>query len=174
MDPLPLLARLEAFPAGLRAVCAAVGEVDEAWRPAGEGWCLREVVAHLADEEVEDFPARLELLLAGHEGALPPIDPEGWVLERAYAAKPVAESLERFARARSATVARLRARLNAPDRVDWSRSWSHPRLGDLRAGDLLGALAAHDALHLRQVARLLHGLAERDAAPWQVGYAGGW
>lgn len=176
MDPLPLIARLEAFPAGLRALCAGVAESDEGWRPSGGGWSLREVAAHLADEEEEDFRARLEFVLDERERGLAPIDPEGWVEARGYRDRPVAQSLERFAAARAESLARLRERLEAagPAGLDWSLHWTHPRFADLHAGDLLGALAAHDALHLRQVAALLHALAERDAAPFEVGYAGGW
>jgi hypothetical protein len=39
---------------------------------------------------------------------------------------------------------------------------------------LLASWAAHDALHLRQIARRLHGLAARDAGPYGVAYAGEW
>ncbi len=176
MDAPRLLQRLTVFPAALQTLCEGVADDDHSWRPEDGGWCLRELVAHLADEEGEDFRARLEFVLDEREGAFDSIDPEGWVAARRYRDRPVAQSLERFAAARVETLARLRKRLDAagPSGLDWSLHWTHPRFADLHAGDLLGALAAHDALHLRQLARLLHSLAERDAAPYEVGYAGSW
>lgn len=65
-----------------------------------------------------DYPARLDVLLAGHEGALSSIDPDGTSLECADAAKPTAEPLEHFIGARSTTVARLRAHLGPPGDID--------------------------------------------------------
>ncbi|NUP91044.1 MAG: DinB family protein, partial [Candidatus Sumerlaeia bacterium] len=48
----------------------------------------------------------------------------------------------------------------------------HPKAGPLRAGDLLAAWAAHDALHLRQIAKRLLDLARRDAGGFKTDYAG--
>jgi hypothetical protein len=42
----------------------------------------------------------------------------------------------------------------------------------MRAGDLLASWAAHDARHLEQIAKRLHGLAARDGTPYSVAYAG--
>ena len=57
---------------------------------------------------------------------------------------------------------------------DYSKAYVHPKFGSISAGQLLGSWAAHDALHLRQIAKRLHGLATRDASPHGVGYAGEW
>ena len=44
----------------------------------------------------------------------------------------------------------------------------------MRAGDLLASWCAHDALHLRQVAKRLHQLTDAQAGDFEVGYAGDW
>ena len=173
MDAARLIERLEAFPPALSALARTVATADQTWRREPGSWCLNEVLAHLADEEKEDFPLRLEHVLDRADGDFVPIDPEGWVQRRSYASRDAADSLSAFAKARSQTLERLRQR-GAPGEIDWNLAHEHPRLGPLHAGDLLGALAAHDALHLRQLARLLHDLAERDAAPFHVSYAGWW
>ncbi|MCP4798050.1 MAG: DinB family protein, partial [Phycisphaeraceae bacterium] len=49
-----------------------------------------------------------------------------------------------------------------------------PRSGSLRAGDLLAAWCAHDALHLRQLARRLHELTVVRGGGFDAGYAGDW
>ena len=64
--------------------------------------------------------------------------------------------------------------LHALKDPDWSRFKEHPRFGPMIAGDLLAAWCAHDALHLRQLARRLHQLAQRDAAGGTIRYAGDW
>jgi hypothetical protein len=50
----------------------------------------------------------------------------------------------------------------------------HPKVGATAAGDVMASWAAHDALHLRQIAKRLWELAGRDGAPFRTGYAGEW
>ena len=54
--------------------------------------------------------------------------------------------------------------------LHWTQLWSE----HLHARNLLRALAADDARSLRQVAALLHALAERDIAPFELRCPGGW
>ena len=56
-----------------------------AWRarPAPAEWAPVEIVCHLRDEEVEDFGARLSVVLAGGN-SFTPIDPERCAVERRY------------------------------------------------------------------------------------------
>ena len=129
MDASRLLQRLTVFPAALQTLCEGVADDDHSWRPEEGGWCLRELVAHLADEEGEDFRARLEFVLDEREGAFDPIDPEGWVAARRYRDRPVAQSLERFAAARVETLTRLRERLDAAG----PRASTGPCTGPIRA-----------------------------------------
>ncbi len=169
MDFEPILARLSAFPSAVSALLAPVPEVDLRWRPAAGGWSLLEILAHLADEEVEDFRARIFSTLEDPARAWPPIDPEGDIERRGYNALDPAETLRRFEVARAETVEQLAA-LEEPD---WT-TVHVSKLGDLRAGDVLASLVAHDALHLRQVARRLFDLGVRDCEGFSPDYAGGW
>src|SRR5690606_39946827 len=87
---------------------------------------------------------------------------------------PLSSILDDFARERDESVRRLRAL--GPD-ADWSRTHTPRRPPPLSAGQLLACWAAHDALHLRQIAKRLHQLAARDAAgafpgSGDLGYAG--
>ena len=63
MDTASLIESLERFGNLLPAVVQEVGHEDARWRPANGAWSVLEVVCHLADEEVEDFRARLESTL---------------------------------------------------------------------------------------------------------------
>ena len=82
--------------------------------------------------------------------------------------------LDEFARERAANIAWLRSVENAPAPADWSVAHHHPKFGPIAAGDLLAAWAAHDALHLRQIAKRLFELSLRDGAPFTTRYAGDW
>jgi len=170
MEPTPYLARLAAFPEFVRVLAAPLSDQDARWRPASGGWSVVEVINHLADEETEDFRQRLARTLADPTAEWAPIDPEGDVARRAYNERDLGGSIERFAAARAETLVWLRA-LPAPE---WSSTYHHPRGIDVSAGDLLLSLGAHDALHLRQLARLLFDLARRDLPEYAAGYAGEW
>src|SRR5262245_36383545 len=62
------------------------GDLDgTTWRgrPVETEWSPIEIVCHLRDEEAEDFPARLRVVVAGGRH-FAPIDPERWAEERHY------------------------------------------------------------------------------------------
>lgn len=170
MDVISIIARLERFPDALESSIRLFSPLDVAWKPSDREWSALEVLAHLADEEESDFRPRLRLAIESPGSPWLPIDPEGWAVERRYnemAADPV---LARFRRERAASVSMLRS-LGA---VDWNAGWSHPRAGFVSAGDLLVSWAAHDALHLRQLAKLQWKLAVRDGGGFSPHYAGDW
>jgi uncharacterized damage-inducible protein DinB len=167
VDPAALIARLETFPAAVAACLAGLPDAAWRWRPAEGGWSLIEVLGHLEHEEREDFRTRLRSLLDDPGLAWPPLDPEGAVTAGNFQALDPAATLAAFHRERAASVAWLRG-LKAP-RWDASRPTRH---GPLHAGDLLASWVAHDARHLGQVAKRLHGWSAQVGAPYTVLYAG--
>jgi hypothetical protein len=162
--------RLERFADILPAVVHGLSDADARWRPDEASWSILEVVTHLADEEVEDFRRRVELTLRDPKEAWPPIDPAGWAVERRYQEGRLVEAVERFAAARRDSVRWLRG-LSEPD---WTRTHRHPKLGSMQAGEVFTAWAAHDALHLRQIAKRLYQMAARDGGAFGADYAGDW
>ena len=131
-----------------------------------------EIVCHLYDEEREDFRVRLRLTLEG-AGEWPKIDLVKWAVERRYNEQDFGASVGDFVRERLASVEWLRS-LGDPAKVEWARAYQHPRFGPVAAGVLLASWAAHDALHLRQIAKRMHELAGRDGEPDSTVYAGEW
>lgn len=170
MNVLAIVNRLEAFGAALPALVSGVGDDDARFRPEASSWSILEVVTHLADEEVEDFRRRVRLTLEDPGSPWPSIDPEGWARERRYNESDLGESAARFVAERKRSVEWLRGLGD----VDWRQAHEHPRLGSMRAGDVLASWAAHDALHLRQIARRMFQLTNRDAGDFTTRYAGGW
>src|SRR5438046_6240485 len=135
METESLIDRLEAFPAALRALVAAL-PTAEARRPPAEGkWSVLEVLGHLVDEETHDFRVRTKSTLEDPTRAWPSFDPEGTVAARKWNEHDGLELVAKFADERAASVAWLRS-LKAPD---WNRTREHPRLGKIRAGDLLAS-----------------------------------
>ena len=171
---MPLIAILRSTPTALHTLVAHL-EPEHARRRGADGeWSIVEIVHHMADEELEDFPLRLRLTLEDPGAAWPGIDPEAAVRERDAINADLGEELDRFAAARVASIAWLQSALLDSDGggPDWSRRYEHPVIGSIAAGDLLAAWADHDLLHLRQVARRLHEIVQAEAVPFRTDYAG--
>lgn len=168
MDVAALIARLERLPDAAEALVAGLPAADWRWRPADGGWSILEIVGHLVAEEVDDFRTRARLTLEDPGRDWPRLDPEGAVKAGRFQERDPAERLRELRRERGASLAWLRTVAGGP----WENVHVHAKPPPLRAGDLLASWAAHDARHLEQIAKRLHGLAARDGAPYDVGYAG--
>ncbi len=150
-----------------------VADLDEGrvrWRPDPDAWSILEVVNHLADEEKEDFRRRLDLLWNRPRTTWPSIDPEGWVHERRYAERDFGDSLKAFEEARQQSLEWLQTLSNP----SWDASYEHPKMGTLRAGDLLASWMAHDLLHQRQIVRIQYAYLAHHVRPYEARYAGPW
>lgn len=169
-DASLLIDRLARFGHTLPAVVRCFSDSDARWRPNDQSWSALEIVCHMGDEEKEDFRTRVLMTLKDPSEDWPSIDPVGWAIGRDYQSKDLKTELNRFVEARAESIELL----NALADPDWSRFKEHPRFGRMIASDLLAAWCAHDALHLRQLAKRLHQLAERDAAGGTIRYAGDW
>lgn len=171
MNTQTLICRLERFPAALSAAVATASPADLRFKPPSGNWSVLEVVCHLADEEVDDFRARIRFILDRTPGTWSPIEPSAWARDRRYNEQDPASALARFVSERARSIAWLRT---LPLHTDWALAYPHPELGPVRAGDLLASWAAHDALHLRQIAKRFWELASRDAPGFSTAYAGEW
>ena len=172
MDVQAIIARLERSPAALSALLAGVPEPEARFKPPDGAWSMLEVVNHLADEDRDDFRLRLKSTLDSPTSPWPPIEPVGWAIKRKYNEQDLRESLARFEHERAESVGWLKGLANQ----DWNSAHQHPKFGPISAGDLLVAWAAHDALHIRQIAKRLFELAARDgeADGFKSRYAGEW
>ncbi|MGQ0552780.1 MAG: DinB family protein [Planctomycetota bacterium] len=168
MNPARIIARLDSHQELWRSLLSGLDESAVRRVPPEGGWSVLVLVAHLADEERDDFRARSASVLSEPAAPWPPIDPEGWVTSRRYAERSWPAVLEDFLVERRRSIEWLKSRVAS----DWSLTHQHPSLGPIRAGDLLASWLAHDLRHLSQAARLLHGALANDAAPYSVAYAG--
>jgi uncharacterized damage-inducible protein DinB len=168
MTPDDLIARLAHHRGMWERLLSAVSEGEARLPPKNGGWSLLVLVAHLADEERDDFRARIESTLADPGADWAPIDPEGWVRSRDYASKGWPDVVHDLLAERDRSMAWLES-LDAPD---WSAPHEHPAIGQMTAGDLLASWVAHDLRHLGQASRLLYGALAAGVAPYSVDYAG--
>jgi hypothetical protein len=136
-------------------------------RPAPAEWSPVEIVCHLRDEEVEDFGARVRVIVAGGTG-FAPIDPERWAVERRYREADPREALASLNERRAASLAFL-GTITADS---LTATVGHPRAGPLSGLDLVVAWVAHDRLHLGQLAGTLARLWADRWAPLRSDYAG--
>ncbi len=148
-----------------------LGITDEQarWKPAPDAWSILETVNHLYDEEREDFRVHLDYILHHLDQPWPEINPQGWVTERQYNQRRLEESISNLAAEREKSLAWL-ASLSSPN---WQATYQAP-WGQLAAGDILAAWAAHDILHMRQLVELRWALVAQLARPYQLDYAGKW
>jgi hypothetical protein len=153
----------------IQGLVAGVLPAEARVRPAPDAWSILEVVAHLLDEEREDFRPRLDLVLHRPHETWTPIDPAGWVTARGYNDRELGATLRDFLAERERSLAWL-AGLAAPD---WSREYQ-ASWGPITAGDLAASWAAHDLLHTRQLLELRRTRLLALTAPHRTGYAGDW
>jgi len=158
---------LARFPLVLDALLKDLDAAGWRARPAPAEWAPVEIVCHLRDEEVEDFGARLRVVLDGGE-RFTTIDPERWATDRRYLADDGPRALAAFRERRAATLGSLVG--IAPARL--TAVVEHRRTGGLSGLDILAAWVEHDRLHLAQLgATLARGWATR-WAPLHTEYAG--
>ena len=131
------------------AVPAAVVTVPEA---PGK-WSIRDVVQHLADSELV-CGFRLRLVLAQDRPPLTGYDQDLWAERLRYHEVDVRDALEQFTVLRRANL-RLWEGLRP---ADLARIGLHSERGEESVEHLRQLYAAHDLLHLRQLARIRRAL----------------
>jgi hypothetical protein len=163
------LAQLSHNAKKIQHLVAMVSPEQATWKPDNESWSVLEVVHHLYDEEQFDFRVRLDFILHKPDQPWPKIDPQGWVLGRAYNQQKLPDILTRFLAERANSLEWLAGLSGA----NWETSYVAP-FGPIRTGDMLAAWVGHDLLHIRQLIELewyytghnLTGFSTRYAGPW--------
>ena len=112
----------------------------------------------------------MELTLRDPERPWPRIEPDEALDELNYNERELEREAERFQRERLASVQWLRS-LGA---ANWTATHEHPKLGPVRAGDLLVSWASHDAMMARSIAHRSYDLSQRDAPGFTSKYVGEW
>ncbi|MGE5333784.1 MAG: DinB family protein [Nitrososphaerota archaeon] len=145
------LATLEATEPALRRL---VGSLDDAaldFHPAPDAWSIREILAHLVDDEAFIMGNRLARIVKEERPHLAPHDEKHWYATRNTARDTRDELLADFQALRAASLSTVR--LLRP--TDWQRVGFQPEIGEFTAETWLEHWADHDTVHLNQIEQTL-------------------
>jgi DinB superfamily len=143
--PLSLLA---AAPARLAALVAGLSERALSARPAPTKWSIREIAAHLVDDELVGA-YRIRLILASPGTAIQAFDQDRWAETGRYATTAVDASVTLFRLLREENL-RLLHQLSDEE---WGRFGIHAERGRESVRDIAAYYAGHDLNHFAQIER---------------------
>ena len=142
-DPLVLQAKA---PDVLTALIEGLSTEDLALRPAPGKWCIREIVAHLADDELVGA-YRIRLILSAPGTAIQAFDQDVWARTGRYSTRDVTDSLALYRTLRFANLELLQS-LTAQE---WNMFGVHAERGVESLRDIAMYFAGHDLNHFGQI-----------------------
>lgn len=145
-DPWEVLAGM---PAALREATSGLTPEQEATPERAGKWSVRQVAQHLADSELVGA-FRFRMVLAHDAPELPGYDQDLWAERLGYQDVEVEAALEQFSFLRQLNLRLLRRA--TPE--DMRRVMRHAERGDEPVAQMIKLYAAHDLVHLRQIARI--------------------
>jgi hypothetical protein len=137
-------------PLVLRALLVGL-PTDVLEKPNPEGWSLRDIVAHLHDVEGVAFTERIGRMLREERPFIGSIDPPARLVAGDYASRSLNKVLDDLEHQRAEHVTWLLVLRH----TELARVGEHDTVGEIRVVDIAHQWAAHDMVHLRQVALML-------------------
>lgn len=136
---------LESTSALIEAEMKALGDEGCSFHFKDGEWCVNECVGHIIEAEKRGFGGRIRDILAGRP--LHAWDQEQVARDRKDCERMSQSVLMEFMGLRTEYIAMVRALKPA----ELERSGVHPKVGELRVGDLLHEWVSHDRNHTRQL-----------------------
>jgi hypothetical protein len=147
------VAAMAEAPDRLRRLVRGLTEKQLATKPAPGKWSIREIIAHLADNEVV-LGSRYRFVAAMDRPLLPGYDQDAFVANLGVGKAAAADLVDDFAMARAVNIGLLERLGNAA----WDRVGVHAERGEESLGDLVTMYAGHDRIHLSQIETIRTGL----------------
>jgi hypothetical protein len=148
-DPMPLLA---AAPHTLAGMLDGIPETVLGARPTPAKWSIREIVAHLADDELV-ATYRIRLILSAPGTEIQAFDQARWAEVARYAETDVAESFELYRRLRVENLRQMSPLVEA----EWNLFGIHAERGRESIRDIAAYYAGHDLNHFAQIEQIVRG-----------------
>ena len=142
----------ETHPNLVRLVSALSDEQID-YHPGAEEWSIREILAHLVDDEIYVMRTRLERIIKEETPDLAPHDEKHWYANRNKTRDARDELLADFDLQRRASLGILHMLRDS----DWARTGFQPEYGPFSAEEWVGHWVEHDTVHLRQIENNLKG-----------------
>ena len=117
------------------------------YRQASDQWSIREVLAHLVDDEMYVMRTRLERMIKEDRPSLAPHDEQSWYASRNTTRDTLDDLLSDFGLQRAASLGIISMLRES----DWVREGYQPEYGVFTAEEWLTHWAAHDTTHIRQI-----------------------
>ncbi len=151
------IAQLRQTPLTLRAMTNSAPDAALDFRPTPQDWSIREILAHLVDDEMFVMRTRLERIVKEERPLLAPHDEQKWYASRNTARDDLATLLDDFETQRAASLG-IFALLRESE---WSRVGVQPEIGEFTAADWLERWRDHDQTHIDQIAKTLASYREQ-------------
>lgn len=164
-DPLVLQATA---PDVLAALVEGLSAEHLGQRPAPEKWCIREIVAHLADDELVGA-YRIRLILSAPGTEIQAFDQDVWARTGKYSTSDIIDSLALYRTLRLANLKLLQS-LTARE---WDMFGVHAERGIESVRDITMYFAGHDINHFRQIELIRRQLGKATLESGAVEQAGG-
>ncbi|HEU5347078.1 MAG TPA: DinB family protein [Ktedonobacterales bacterium] len=155
------LATLEATEVALRRLAGSLDDAALDFHPVPDAWSIREILAHLVDDEMFILRNRLARIVKEERPHLAPHDEKLWYANRNTAYDKLDELLTDFHVQRTASLGVVR--LLRP--ADWQRVGFQPEIGEFTAEGWLELWAKHDTTHLNQIEQVLQTYQQQQHPP---------
>jgi len=150
-DQSQLIATLAQTPPTLARLTSALTDAELDFHPDEQEWSIREILAHLVDDEMFIMRTRLERMIKEEHPTLPSHDEKHWYSQRNTSRDTQSELLHDFTVQRAASLNILTfLREN-----EWERTAFHPEYGDFTAQQWVERWVEHDQTHIQQIERAL-------------------
>ncbi|MCS6908917.1 MAG: DinB family protein, partial [Anaerolineales bacterium] len=144
-----VLAILKSTPAALPLLCQKLPSEQWNTRFQSSEWCQTEILCHLRDVEIEVNLPRIRTALSTLNPFIPGIDTDAWAEQRNYLKQSGEQALNEFIQAR---IELLRILQELPPKT-WAQKVRHALLGPTTIQELVGIIASHDRIHIRQIVK---------------------
>ena len=141
------IAALQRTPATLVQLTSSLPDDALDFHPGQDAWSIREILAHLVDDEMYVMRLRLERIIKEDNPQLTPHDEKRWYAARNTTRDALGELLTDFTVQRAASLGIIGMLRES----DWARQGLQPEYGTFTAENWLEHWAEHDATHLRQI-----------------------
>jgi hypothetical protein len=119
-------------------------------RPASDKWSVNEILAHLADSEI-NLGYRMRLILGAPGSAFAAVDQDSAVTSGHYEKRDPHKSVEQFRVVREANLALLKSLTQE----QWKHYGIHSERGQETIEHIVRLYAGHDVNHLEQIEKIL-------------------